>query len=85
MTPYDLAHLNHQEACANYLVYKHGGQHGTKLANIFARRIQKYYHQYKLRKTTSTTQQEKLNNKTKHMLYKKKHSCPVILTSNSSH
>ncbi|CAF3920329.1 unnamed protein product [Rotaria magnacalcarata] len=85
MTPCDLARLNHQEACANYLIYKHGGQYGAKLANIFARRIQKCYHQYKLRKTTSTIEREKLNNKPKNMLHKQKqHSCPVILTGNSN-
>ncbi|CAM4869389.1 unnamed protein product [Rotaria socialis] len=84
MTPYDLARFNHHEACANYLIYKHGGQYGAKLANVFARRIQKHYHQYKLRKTKPTIEHEKLNNKTKNMLHKKKHSCPVIATANSN-
>ncbi|CAF3455115.1 unnamed protein product [Rotaria socialis] len=84
MTPYDLARFNHHEACANYLIYKHGGQYGAKLANVFARRIQKHYHQYKLRKTKPTIEHEKLNNKTKNMLHKKKHSCPVIARANSN-
>jgi hypothetical protein len=47
LTPYDLARNRRQDACANYLLYQHGGQRGNLLAQIFVRRIQKCYRQYK--------------------------------------
>ncbi|CAF3287761.1 unnamed protein product [Rotaria sp. Silwood2] len=50
LTPYDLARIRHQDTCAEYLVYNHGGQRGNLLANILARRIQKYFRQYKMKK-----------------------------------
>ncbi len=69
LTPYDLARIRHEDSCAEYLVYNHGGQRGNLLAQIFARRIQKFFHQYKIQKNSQAqiifvkTAQIKVNNK----------------------
>ncbi|CAF1081414.1 unnamed protein product [Adineta steineri] len=59
LTPYDLARIRCQEACMKYLIHKHGGQRGNLLANIYARRIQKYFRQYKVRKNSLVIHREK--------------------------
>ncbi|CAF1123820.1 unnamed protein product [Adineta steineri] len=59
LTPYDLARIRCQEACMKYLIHKHGGQRGNLLANIYARRIQKYFRQYKVRKNSLVINREK--------------------------
>ncbi|CAF1099861.1 unnamed protein product [Rotaria sordida] len=63
LTPYDLARIRHQDKCAEYLVYNHGGQRGNLLAHILARRIQKYFRQYKMKKPLIENQQRKTLNK----------------------
>ncbi|CAF1202832.1 unnamed protein product [Adineta ricciae] len=60
ITPYDLAHIRCEDACAEYLVYNHGGQRGNLLANIFARRIQKFFRQFKRIKFSNANQRRKL-------------------------
>ncbi|CAF4831644.1 unnamed protein product, partial [Rotaria sp. Silwood1] len=59
LTPYDLACIRHQDACAEYLVYNHGGQRGNLLVHILARRIQKYFRQYKMKKILIENQHRK--------------------------
>ena len=53
ITPYDLARVRGHKECAEYLLCNHSGQRGNLLANIFVRRIQKYYRQYQKRKKIS--------------------------------
>ncbi|CAF3820120.1 unnamed protein product [Adineta steineri] len=60
ITPYDLAHIRCQDACAEYLVLNHGGQRGNLLAHIYARRIQKFIRKYKIRKPSIADQRRKL-------------------------
>ncbi|CAF2384298.1 unnamed protein product [Rotaria sp. Silwood2] len=83
LTPYDLARTCHQDACAKYLVYKHGGQCGNLLANIFVRRIQKCYHQYKLRKSVLIIAKENSNFKIKNDSFKQTIDYPLIASTNS--
>ncbi|CAF3394398.1 unnamed protein product [Rotaria sp. Silwood1] len=83
LTPYDLAHNYHQDACTKYLVYTHGGQSGNVLANIVARRIQKYYHQYKLQKSSLVTEEENCNFQIKNDSFKQTINHSLIPSKNS--
>ncbi|UJR09487.1 hypothetical protein I4U23_013725 [Adineta vaga] len=60
ITPYDLAHIRCQDTCAEYLAYNYGGQRGNLLANIFARRIQKFLRQSKRNSCSIADQRRKL-------------------------
>ncbi|CAF0962055.1 unnamed protein product [Rotaria sordida] len=82
LTPYDLARNCHQNVCAQYLLYKHGGQCGNLLANIFVRRIQKYYHQYKLQKDALITKQKNSDYKIKNDSLKKPINYSLNLSTN---
>ncbi|CAF2064495.1 unnamed protein product [Rotaria magnacalcarata] len=67
LTAYDLARIRHQNACAEYLLSNYGGQRGNLLANILARRIQKSFRQYKLKKSLIENEHQKqlvMTNKT---------------------
>ncbi|CAF3420324.1 unnamed protein product [Rotaria socialis] len=59
LTAYDLARIRHQNTCAEYLLSNYGGQRGNLLANIFARRIQKSFRQYKMKKSSIENEHQK--------------------------
>lgn len=78
-----MACASNYEECAK-LFCKYGGQKGRLLANIFARRIQKYYRQYKLRRETSTKQSEKSNSPIKNNSFDETASGSLVSLRNSN-
>ncbi|UJR36642.1 hypothetical protein I4U23_029360 [Adineta vaga] len=77
LTPYDLARIRGHQVCVDYLVSKYGGQRGNLLANIYARRIQKYYRQYKSRKNVLITHQNDSSSKQNNDSLKKINKIPL--------